>query len=318
LVSARPILNRWFKIEVCSNFSYIATMLAAPASTTKRRGARRKREVPQFVLSALAAGEIESANLMEWLAADMGMLARTVAGRIPSKRLSIALRRIADDMPGLGILGRLQLAGQAIAKTLRDFENPSFRALSEHPSDLVRQWACYAVNSQESKLSRIERFAWTLRFAADANMSVREAAWMAYRPHLQRELGPVLKLLEGASEHLDQNIRRFSVEVSRPRSVWGSHIHEFKQNPDRALSIVENVRSDESRYVQLAAGNWLNDASKTRPDWVVELCARWARDGRPFSHRIVKRGLRTLGGAERFIQMNSFGRRPQTDARSAA
>jgi 3-methyladenine DNA glycosylase AlkC len=234
---------------------------------------------------------------MEWLAADMAGLARTVADQGGSKHLRAALRRAANEMEGLGVLGRLQLAGQAIAKATKDFENRTFRTLAEHRSDLVRQWACYAVNSRDARLPRAERLDWTLRFAADRNMTVRETAWMAYRPHLRRELAFTLRLLERASRSADPNVRRFSVEVSRPRSVWGSHIPELKQEPNRALSIIENVRSDQSRYVQLAAGNWLNDASKTRPDWVRELCTRWACDGHPFSHNIVKRGLRTLDAA---------------------
>ena len=220
---------------------------------------------------------------MEWLAADMASLARTVADQARSRNLRCTLHEAADGMETLGVLARLQLAGQAIAKAMKGFENPAFRALAEHRSDLVRQWACYAVNSMDANLSRAERFEWTLRFAADPNMSVRETAWMAYRPHLQRELSPILGLLTRASKSTDANVRRFSVEVSRPRSVWGAHLCELKENPDRAISIIENVRSDQSRYVQLAAGNWLNDASKTRPDWVLDLSARWARDGRPFA-----------------------------------
>jgi 3-methyladenine DNA glycosylase AlkC len=283
-----------------------------------RRGARRKADVPEPVLFALAQGKTESANLMEWLATDMAALARTVARRSPSKLLRAALLDAADQMGELGILGRLELAGQAIAKTIKDFENRAFLALSGHRSDLVRQWACYAVTSKHSTLSRNERLEWTLRFAADGNMSVREAAWMAYRPHLQKDLLPVLQLLERVSKSLDANLRRFSVEVCRPRSVWGSHIHDLKQNPSRALPILENVRSDQSRYVQLAAGNWLNDASKTRPDWVRDLCARWTRDGRPFSHVIVKRGLRTLEAADGDQPRGTTKRLRVQDTRRAA
>jgi 3-methyladenine DNA glycosylase AlkC len=140
---------------------------------------------------------------------------------------------------------------------------------------------------------------------------------VGYRPHLLRDLTLTIRRLERVSRSPDANIRRFSVEVSRPRSVWGAHAAALKENPNRAISIIENVRSDESRYVQLAAGNWLNDASKTQPDWVLAVCTRWVRDGNPFSHRIVKRGLRTIGSADRFIPARSFGK-ISTEARSFA
>ena len=125
------------------------------------------------------------------------------------------------------------------------------------------------------------------------------AAGMAHRPHLQRELLPSLRRLEGICTSHDANVRRFSVEVCRPRSVWGAHISELKRDPGLALPIIENVRADQSRYVQLAAGNWLNDASKTRPDWVtlaLKMGPRWTA----VLPTIVKRGFRTLSKADGF------------------
>ena len=59
--------------------------------------------------------------------------------------------------------------------------------------------------------------------------------------------------------------------------------------------LLEPVRSDTSRYVQNATANWLNDASKSRPDWVRAVCDRWAEQS-PTKETawIVNRGLRTL------------------------
>jgi 3-methyladenine DNA glycosylase AlkC len=266
--------------------------------TTKRRGARRMSAVPESVRSALATGAIETANLMEWLAADMCALAVNVASETRSALLRKSLANAVLQMRDASILNRLRIAGDAIARSLTDLESAAFLDLAHHRSDLVRQWACYAANSMDFSLSSEERLEWTLRFAADKNMSVREAAWMAYRPHLQRELPASLRRLERVCASTDANLRRFSVEVCRPRSVWGAHIRELKREPGFALPLIEAVRADESRYVQLAAGNWLNDASKTRPDWVTQLCSRWREDGRSFSPTIVKRGLRSLGRPE--------------------
>jgi 3-methyladenine DNA glycosylase AlkC len=265
-----------------------------------RRGARRKVDVPPHVLSRLAAGEAETVNLMEWLSADMAALARTVARQTPSGAIKAALEEAACQMEGQPILARLKTAGRALAGATPNLDNRAFRALSEHRSDLVRQWTCYAVNDPSVSFSFSDRLKRTLPFAADRNMSVREAAWMAFRPHLQKGLLRSLKLLERTSSRRDPNLRRFAVEVSRPRSVWGAHIEELKRDPHMALVILQNVKSDPSRYVQLAAGNWLNDASKTRPDWVLKICEHWLRGADWCTQRIVKRGLRTLLRDERF------------------
>jgi 3-methyladenine DNA glycosylase AlkC len=259
-----------------------------------RKGARRLSDVPQPVLEALAEGTVETVNLMEWLAADMAALARCISKQIHGASLQNALREVAVEVAQLSITARLTVIGRVIAKALPDFEDLDFRALSTHPSDLVRQWACYAVNDDHVKLSLIERLRLTQPFAADQNMTVREAAWMAFRTHVLLGVEEAVALLEPLTRDPNAFVRRFAIEVTRPRSVWGLHCEHFKRRPQEALPLLENVRQDQVRYVQLAVGNWLNDASKSRPDWVVEVCEGWSAEGNLHTAASTRRGLRTL------------------------
>lgn len=259
---------------------------------TSRRGARRLTDIPEFVLGELSSGRCESVNLMEWLAADMCMLARSVADETKNVKLKQALIGLAQSMSGQSITSRLLSAGSAIAGSVRSQEE--FLHLSTHKSDLVRQWACYAVNDPAMRFDTQTRLKSTLLFAADSNMSVRETAWMAFRPALLTNLDFCLSCLTPLASDVDANIRRFAVEVSRPRSVWGAHISQLKRNPSLAQTLIEPLKDDSAKYVQLSVGNWLNDASKTRPDWVLEICNRWAASGGGNTLLIVKRALRTL------------------------
>ncbi len=266
-------------------------MLTALAT---RKGARRLSDVPKPVLQALAAGTVETVNLMEWLAADMAALARCVSNQVSGASLRAALRDVAGQVEHLRITARLTTIGRAIADGLPDLQDENFRFLASHTSDLVRQWACYAVNDDRIRMSLAERLRLTLPFAADQNMTVREAAWMAFRPHILLSVGELVRLLEPLSRDSNAFVRRFAIEVTRPRSVWGSHFERFKRRPQEALSLLENVRQDRVRYVQLAVGNWLNDASKSCPEWVVEVCERWSAEDNPHTAAITRRGLRTL------------------------
>jgi 3-methyladenine DNA glycosylase AlkC len=259
-----------------------------------RRGARRISEVPLTVLERLATGEIETVNLMEWLATDMAALARSMSAATESGPLREALADAANLMMGRGITARLAIAGRSIVRAVPGLDSPDVHALARHRSDVVRQWVCYAANDGSVGRPFGERLALTLPFAADTNMSVREAAWMAFRPHIVSGLKNAVVQLEPLSRDPDRNLRRFAVEVTRPRSVWGAHIEQLKRDPSIALPLLENVRDDGAKYVQLSVGNWLNDASRSRPDWVVELCRVWSRDRGEGTERIIRRGLRTL------------------------
>ena len=80
-------------------------------------------------------------------------------------------------------------------------------------------------------------------------------------------------------------------ELSRPRRVWCRHILEFRESPWLGLEIIEPLKSDEAKYVQLSVGNWLNDASKTQSNWVKELCFKWQQESSTKHTHAICKGL---------------------------
>jgi 3-methyladenine DNA glycosylase AlkC len=165
--------------------------------------------------------------------------------------------------------------------------------LATHPSDVARCWATHWI--QMSGLALAEQLAATWRFAADPHFGVREMAWMAVRDAAIRSPGEALRLLQPWVLNRDANIRRFASELTRPRGVWCAQIEQLKAEPWLAIELLEPLRADPSRYVQNSVANWLNDASRTQPDWVEETCVRWQRESDlPETRYITRRALRTL------------------------
>jgi 3-methyladenine DNA glycosylase AlkC len=77
--------------------------------------------------------------------------------------------------------------------------------------------------------------------------------------------------------------------------VWCAHIDALKRDPSRALPLLQPLRADEHKYVQDSVSNWLNDAAKTRADWVLQLTEGWLA-GAPTraTQRIVTRARRSI------------------------
>jgi 3-methyladenine DNA glycosylase AlkC len=163
-----------------------------------------------------------------------------------------------------------------------------------HHSDTVRGWACYVVALEQS-FSLAQRLAKIRPLADDPHYGVREWAWLAVRPHVVTDLAPAIRQFKTWVKHPAPNIRRFAVEITRPRGVWCAHLTALKERPREALPLLEPVKSDPSRYVQDSVANWLNDASKSQPDWVRELCKRWQRESDSAgTARICQRALRSI------------------------
>jgi 3-methyladenine DNA glycosylase AlkC len=264
-------------------------------SDNKRKGSKSIKDIPVEIMLQLNAGEIETANLVEWLAVDQRLLLQNLLKQLDRNQYyeSIisdieALKKqtvnTVNEAIGVGLLRSTQ--------TNKDFE--LFRRLSNHTSDCVRCWAAYII-AFDDNLSITEKLVQIQPFAADSHFGVREISWLATRQAIADNLTESLFILSKWTLNEDENIRRFASEATRPRGVWCAHIDLLKQNPELALSILEPLKSDVSKYVQNSVANWLNDASKTKPEFVVELCKKWKKESNSKETvYIISRALRTI------------------------
>ncbi|MGG5508113.1 MULTISPECIES: DNA alkylation repair protein [unclassified Myroides] len=261
----------------------------------KRKGSKTVAGIPPAVLEQLNRGEIETANLVEWLAIDSSVLLQTVLEQcnrthyLPAIHTALAALKKPTITLRNATIGELLLLQATAAK-----DEDLFSIVSKHPADMVRCWATYMIGLHPT-YSPLEKLEAIQAFAADSHFGVRETAWMAVRSTIIANLSLSLETLLPWTLHADENIRRFATESTRPRGVWCAHIEELKANPTLALPLLENLRNDPAKYVQDSVANWLNDASKTQPDFVRNRCAQWSKESdTKATAYIVKKAMRSL------------------------
>ncbi|PEJ13964.1 DNA alkylation repair protein [Bacillus toyonensis] len=262
-----------------------------------RKGARKVNEIPKEVLQLLQQGKVESVNLTEWLAINHIELLKNV---LPSIGLKNSLESIVAELEKQNVETGMKviritgtLLDEIILKENEGNKEDVSLKLSNHISDSVRCWAAFMNKKSNNTLK--DTLTYIRPFAADHHFGVREIAWMSIREDLSQNIEKSVELLVEWAKSEDENIRRFSVESIRPRGVWSKHIEILKQEPEKALPILNLLKSDPSKYVQDSVGNWLNDTSKTKPDWVMNLCEEWEKDTDIKStSRIIKKAKRTI------------------------
>ncbi len=249
-----------------------------------RKGSLKPSDVPIDVLDRLNSGAIETVNLAECLAVDFAILMEQVVPELAS----VAKSRIP---PTDGITKRMVAAGKLL---LEHLGAEGVRDLAAHPSDTVRGWAAYLLatipdRSLEQRLNSMRSL------ADDHHFGVREWSWLAVRHDVAAQIDEAIPLLIPWVGDNSPNIRRFAVEVTRPRGVWCAHIPKLKKNPELGLMLLEPVRADASGYVRDSASNWLNDAAKSQPEWVKMVCERWQLESNvPETRKLCTRALRSL------------------------
>lgn len=261
----------------------------------KRKGARTTSEIPANILEQLNRGEIESANVVEWFAIDRRLLLKHVLETHGREKYFQPILTTVDSLEKQTSNKISEAIGAELLQQITLHQDQEFfTIISHYPSDLVRSWGTFMVGkntalSLEHMLAKIEPF------AADPHFNVREEAWTAVRPTIIENLDESIQLLSEWSLSEDENLRRFASEITRPRGVWCKHIEVLKENPKLALGILEPLKSDSAKYVRDSVANWLNDASKTQPTFVLELCQRWEEESpTKETQYIIKKALRTI------------------------
>jgi 3-methyladenine DNA glycosylase AlkC len=232
-------------------------------------------------LQELESGISESKNFMEQIAINQTRLLRSVLPAALAYEDRLAAPRLSD---------RMRSGGDAVLSTHGVDEIAS---ASTWLSDTARSWAAMAVG-QIPSMDIAERLELASTFASDQHFAVREWAWIAVRPHVANQLETSINELNSWCKSESPYIRRFASEITRPRGVWCKHIGALKESPQLAETLLDQLSSDSARYVQLSVGNWLNDASKSSPEWVMATCGRWLEMPSAETSFICNRGKRSL------------------------
>ncbi|MBC9930550.1 DNA alkylation repair protein [Chitinophaga qingshengii] len=262
---------------------------------TPRKGAKSIKDITPAILQQLNSGAIATVNLTEWLAVDQRTLLTHLLQQLDRPQYLSPVLAAVDTLKKATV----NTINEAIGTTLLTLatahqDRAILQQLAQHPADMVRCWSTYTIGRNPA-LSLEEKLYAIQPFAADEHFGVREICWMAVRPDIATHIVESIHILSTWTTHASPNVRRFASEATRPRGVWCEHIEALKKNPEIGLTILEPLKTDEARYVQDSVGNWLNDASKTRPDFVQTVCDRWQRESNSKATTyIIKKAMRTI------------------------
>ncbi len=262
-----------------------------PDDILQRKGARSTKHLNPEVLKFLNLGVIETKNLVEWLAVNQLVLLKVVLKALQKEQWYVDFQKAVEDQKKPTANSNTKVIGYTFGILTKDKD--VFSYLQTHDSDVVRCWACWGESLHYDLI--IDLLPAMQKYAADTHFGVREVVIFATKERMIDNLDTAINILSEWTSNDDENIRRYAVEALRPIGVWTKKIAVFQENPDLGLKVLTPLKSDISKYVRDAVANWLNDASKSKPEWVLNLCKHWGKesDSKETAY-IIKRGLRTI------------------------
>lgn len=123
------------------------------------------------------------------------------------------------------------------------------------------------------------------KLAASKQWQTREVAATAMVEISKRHPAAVLRTARLWAKDRDANVRRAASEGLRGL---------VKIDPRAVQPVLEILRADSESYVKKSVANVLRNASGKHPEFVIDVCAQWARSRHPDTNWIVKEGLRKL------------------------
>lgn len=134
---------------------------------------------------------------------------------------------------------------------------------------------------------------WDISMPALGEVTICGSSEFGIRPFLIKDLKGAMEYMVRWADSDDFRVRRFSSEGCRPGLPWAMAVPALKKDPSLILPILEKLRDDPEEFVRKSVANNLNDISKNHPKLVLDICERWAGQGKN-TDWIIKHACRTL------------------------
>lgn len=124
-------------------------------------------------------------------------------------------------------------------------------------------------------------------------LTQRNTGEYAIRPYIVKYPDLCIDLMTKWSTDPSFHVRRLSSEGLRPKLPWAPKLDLFIDNYKPVFAILENLKTDPTKFVQKSVANHLNDYLKVNPDPAMKVLRRWAKSKNVNTQWIVKHAMRS-------------------------
>jgi len=226
-------------------------------------------------------------------------IAEAISQVYPNFAVEPFLQQIDSGLASLELKQRVNHFIDVLAEYLpKDFAqcHHIFMQLKPHwnygePEDPLRSFAAWPVTDFVAKYGIDSP---DLAFECLHYLTSLFSAEFAIRPLIEKYPELSSKYLAQWVTDEDHHVRRLTSEGTRPRLPWGIRLQSFCQDPRPNLTLLAQLKDDDSEYVRRSVANHLNDIAKDNADIVIALCKDWQVNASANTQWVIKHACRSL------------------------
>lgn len=137
-----------------------------------------------------------------------------------------------------------------------------------------------------------------LSMNALGEITKRNTSEYAIRPYIEKYTSRTLQQMDRWARDENLHLRRLASEGGRPRLPWASKLELFIMDPGPLIPILNQLKDDESKYVQKSVANCINDIFKDNEEIARALIEDWIPGATPNRKWIINHSTRRLRKAK--------------------
>ncbi len=237
-------------------------------------------------------------KLKFWFDKDLAiLLSDKIRAHYPMFDAKGFVREIAGGTENLELKDRVELIADVLhAKLPSDYSQSIKLLLKILGPENVKETGMFTEGYWLMPIAKyIEKYGldhFSTSMDAIKEITKRHTGEYCIRPFIKKYPQKTLALMKKWSLESNVHVRRLSSEGLRPRLPWAGKLEQFIEDPKPILPIIENLRDDDSKFVQKSVANNLNDIMKDNYEIGIETIKKWSKGATRNRKWIIKHALR--------------------------
>jgi len=239
-------------------------------------------------------------SITKWFGANLArILSKKIEAEYPAFDSDSYIKTISKECKPLSYNARIELHADVLRETLpQDYLQAVAILVSilgdENPNEtgMFKEYYWVMPIGKFVEKYGLDHFKESIK--AIEEITKRNTGEYAIRPYLRRYPKKTIKILERWSRSKNFHLRRLASEGSRAKLPWSSKLDEFVEQPEPVFAILDNLMSDEIKFVQKSVANNLTDYLKVNNKAVSTFIRKHQKSSNKNTQWILKHATRKI------------------------